>query len=56
MVFGAVVAAIPIIGDDSIDLGGCIVDTRFGFIDARLDTQVDQVGNALLALTALFDE
>jgi flagellar biosynthesis/type III secretory pathway protein FliH len=42
--------------DAAIDLGGCVVDTRFGLIDARLDTQVDQVGSALLALTAAFDE
>lgn len=47
---------LAIVGDGGIDLGGCVVDTRYGFIDARLDTQVDQVGNALLALTAMFDD
>lgn len=47
---------LPVVGDGAIDLGGCVVDTRYGFIDARLDTQVDQVGNALLALTAMFDD
>ena len=43
-------------GDAGIDLGGCVVDTRAGMIDARLDTQVDQVGNVLLALTAALDD
>lgn len=47
---------LPVVGDGAVDLGGCVVDTRYGFIDARLDTQVDQVGNALLALTAMFDD
>ena len=47
---------LPVVGDGGIDLGGCVVDTRYGFIDARLDTQIDQVGNALLALTAMFDD
>ena len=45
----------PVESDEAVNLGGCIIDTRTGFIDARLDTQLDQVGAALLALTEGFD-
>lgn len=38
-----------IYGDGSIEIGGCIVDTRAGEVDARLDVQLDEVARALRA-------
>ena len=34
-------------GDESIEVGGCIVDTSTGEIDARLDVQLDEVAREL---------
>lgn len=34
-------------GDESIEVGGCIVDTSTGQIDARLDVQLDEVAREL---------
>jgi flagellar assembly protein FliH len=34
-------------GDDSVEVGGCIVDTSTGQIDARLDVQLDEVAREL---------
>ena len=34
-------------GDDSIEVGGCIVNTSTGQIDARLDVQLDEVAREL---------
>lgn len=34
--------------DDSVTLGGCIVDTAMGEIDARADSQVDEIFRRLL--------
>lgn len=37
-----------LIGDPSMLPGGCIVDTRHGQIDARIETQLDRIRNELL--------
>jgi flagellar assembly protein FliH len=34
--------------DESISPGGCIVETRHGVIDARLETQLDRITSELL--------
>jgi flagellar assembly protein FliH len=34
-------------GDGSVEVGGCVIDTRAGQIDARLDVQLDEVARAL---------
>ena len=36
-------------GDESVEVGGCIVDTSTGQIDARLDVQLDEVARELRA-------
>lgn len=37
-------------GDISVDPGGCVVETDFGAIDARIDTQLDTIKKALLGM------
>ena len=34
-------------GDETVEVGGCIVDTSTGQIDARLDVQLDEVAREL---------
>ncbi len=36
-------------GDGRVGVGGCVVDTRAGEVDARLDVQLDEVARALRA-------
>jgi flagellar biosynthesis/type III secretory pathway protein FliH len=40
------------VADKSIDLGGCVVETDGGTLDARLVTQVDRLRATLLAARA----
>ncbi|GMU41538.1 MAG: hypothetical protein AMXMBFR23_24040 [Chloroflexota bacterium] len=35
-------------GDGAIGIGGCIVETEYGQVDARLDVQMDEVARLLL--------
>ena len=37
------------VADDSIELGGCVVETDGGGLDARLETQIERMRAALLA-------
>jgi flagellar assembly protein FliH len=37
------------VADDSIELGGCVVETDGGALDARLETQIERMRTALLA-------
>jgi flagellar assembly protein FliH len=37
------------VADSSIELGGCVVETAGGVLDARLETQIDRMRTALLA-------
>ena len=37
-----------VVPDESITRGGCIIDTRHGVIDARLETQLDRIAAELL--------
>jgi len=37
------------VADHSIELGGCVVETDGGGLDARLETQIERVRSALLA-------
>lgn len=41
--------AISWVADDSIELGGCVVETDGGGLDARLETQLERMRTALLA-------
>lgn len=41
--------AISWMADDSIELGGCVVETDGGGLDARLETQIERMRTALLA-------
>ncbi len=41
---------IEVAGDEQIDLGGCIVDLRAGTVDARLDTQIEELSRNLHGL------
>lgn len=41
--------AVSWVADDSIELGGCVVETDGGRLDARLETQIERMRTALLA-------
>jgi flagellar assembly protein FliH len=41
--------AVSWVADDSIELGGCLVETDGGTLDARLETQLERMRIALLA-------
>lgn len=41
--------AVSWVADSSIELGGCVVETDGGGLDARLETQIDRMRTALLA-------
>lgn len=36
-----------VLGDDTVSVGGCVVDTRAGRVDARLDVQLDAIARLL---------
>ncbi len=36
-----------VLGDNSVSVGGCIIDTDSGEIDARLDVQLDEIASIL---------
>lgn len=44
---GGVAQPFEVFGDGSIGIGGCIIDTAAGEIDARLDVQLDALTRAL---------
>ncbi len=39
--------SVVIVSDPSISQGGCFLETTFGNVDARLETQFDKIGKAL---------
>jgi flagellar biosynthesis/type III secretory pathway protein FliH len=39
---------LDLVGDPSVGLGGCLIETRSGLIDARLSTQLAEVASELL--------
>jgi len=41
--------AVSWVADDSIELGGCVLETDGGALDARLETQIERMRAALLA-------
>lgn len=49
---GGIDAAVQWVADKSIELGGCVVETDGGTLDARLDTQVERLRATLLAARA----
>lgn len=42
------IKAIEIVSDPSVEVGGCIVDTNMGSIDAQIKTQLEQLRAAML--------
>ena len=43
------IKGLEIVADDSIALGGCLLETARGGLDARLETQVQRLRELLLA-------
>lgn len=37
-------------GDIGVEIGGCVIETGYGAIDARIDTQLETIKNALLGV------
>ena len=38
------------VADEQVGRGGCVIDTRYGVIDARIETQLCKVGRTLIEL------
>lgn len=49
-------AELQIVPDATVDVGGCVVRTAFGSIDARIDTQFSQLKAALMEVASRADE
>ena len=49
-------AQLDVVADPAVGLGGCMVDTRSGMVDARLGTQLAEVAAAMLDVRAGVDE
>lgn len=49
-------AQLDIVVDPAVGLGGCMVDTRSGMVDARLGTQLAEIAAAMLDVRAGVDE
>ncbi|GAB4135763.1 MAG: hypothetical protein Tsb009_02400 [Planctomycetaceae bacterium] len=39
---------VSLIGDDSISAGGSVIETEFGVLDARLETQLERIASELI--------
>ncbi len=39
---------VEILADPSVSRGGCLVESEFGFIDASVDAQIDEIARAVL--------
>ena len=46
-VFGGFRTVLEIDGDRRVGRGGCVIETNAGSIDAKIDTQLEQVESAL---------
>lgn len=40
---------VDLLADDEVERGGCLIETEVGFVDARVETRVAQIGSALRA-------
>jgi len=47
------VKSINIVEDSSVDLGGCIIETDFGEIDARIASQLMELENKILEISPI---
>jgi flagellar assembly protein FliH len=47
------VTSITIAEDSTVDVGGCIIETDFGEIDARIATQHREIEDRILELTPI---
>ncbi|MDD5789690.1 MAG: flagellar assembly protein FliH [Spirochaetia bacterium] len=47
------VSGITVVEDSSVDKGGCIVETDFGAIDARISSQLSELENKILEISPL---
>jgi len=47
------VKSIKILEDSNVDRGGCIIETDFGSIDARISSQLHEIQEAILELTPI---
>jgi flagellar assembly protein FliH len=46
-VLGAQRSAVEIVTDPSVGAGGCVIGTKTGFVDARVETQLVEIRRAL---------
>lgn len=45
-------ASLQIVPDPNVDVGGCVIRSAFGSVDARIDTQMTAIQNELLRVAA----
>ena len=45
-------ARVTVVADPSVSRGGCMVESEFGFVDASVDAQFEQVAQALAIAVA----
>ena len=47
------VKSITVVEDTTVDLGGCIIETDFGEIDARISSQLNEIQHKVLEMTPI---
>lgn len=47
------VKSITVVEDSSVDPGGCLIETDFGEIDARISSQLEEIQNKILNITPI---
>ncbi len=47
------IKGITVIEDSSVDKGGCIVETDFGAIDARISSQLSELESKILEISPI---
>jgi flagellar assembly protein FliH len=47
------VKSVTVLEDSSVDRGGCIIETDFGQIDARISSQLNEIEERILELAPI---
>ena len=47
------VKSVTVVEDSSVDRGGCVIETDFGQIDARISSQLHEIEEKIIELTPI---
>ena len=47
------VKSVTVVEDSSVDKGGCVIETDFGQIDARISSQLHEIEEKIIELTPI---